>query len=114
MAKKATPADGEQQSTNLTGTKQVIRDCVKGLVAIDESRAELSEQAAELRERCRNHGILPAALNLAIKMAKMESEDREKLDESYAIARDALGIGMQGSLFDMIKTPDDQAADTTL
>jgi uncharacterized protein (UPF0335 family) len=111
--KPSQPTKDEQPVvTNLTSTKKVLRECAAGFEKIDEKRAELNDQAADLRERCRNQGIDPKWLLAALRIKKMEPEDREKADENYAIARDAIGIGMQSSLFDTIATADDHSTPT--
>lgn len=102
MAKSAKPNDPGDKVTNLSSTKKVLAECAAGFRRIDKQRADLNEEAGELRERCRNQGIDPKWLLTAIRVADMEVEDRAKADESYAIAREALGTGLQRSLFETI------------
>lgn len=103
MAKKAKPGDsGGDRVTNLTETKAVIRDAVANLVRIDGERAELNAEAAEYRAKVKNCGVPVAALNLAIRMKKADPEDRQAMDEGYAIARDAIGLRFQASLFETL------------
>ena len=104
MSKSAKPGDDAAPPvTNLSSTKKALAEIAIGFRDIEKQRADLNEYASELRERCRNQGIDPKWLLTAIRVAKMEPEDREKADESYAIARDALGMSLQPSLFEMIE-----------
>lgn len=101
MAKRAKPGDDASNGvTNLTSTKKVLKEVANGFRDIAKQRSDLNEYAGELRERCRNHGIDPKWLLTALKVADMEPEDRERADESYAIARDAIGLSFRESLFD--------------
>jgi hypothetical protein len=105
MAKKAKPGDGERGVTNLSETKDVIRQEVAKIVGLRGQRKEINGAMAESRARVKNYGVPPAALDLAIRMKEADPDDRQRHDEGYAIARDALGLGLQRSLFEMIEEP---------
>jgi hypothetical protein len=64
----------------------------------------------------KNCGVPPAALDLAIRMKEADPEDRQKMDEGYAIARDALGLGLQRSLFEALdeESGEETPADDTV
>jgi uncharacterized protein (UPF0335 family) len=111
MAKRAKPGDsGDNGVTNLTSTKKVIAEVAAGFRRIDKEREKLNEQSGELRERCRNVGIDPAWVKTAIRVSNMEPEAREKADESYAIARDSMGLSLRQSLFDDLDRREDSEA----
>lgn len=101
MAKKAKPGDGERV-TNLSETKDVIREAVAKIIKLRGDRKELNAAIGEQRARVKNYGVPPAALDLALRMKEADPEDRQRHDEGYAIARDALGLGLQRSLFEML------------
>lgn len=110
MAQKAKPGDGERV-TNLTDTKNTIRDSVARIMKLKNERKELNAAIGEQRARVKNCGVPPAALDLAIRMKEVDQEDRQAHDEGYAIARDALGMGIQASLFETLNTNDDAPAE---
>lgn len=105
MAKKAKPGDAAGGGvTNLTETKDVVRTAVAEIIRLRNQRKELNAAMGEQRARVKNYGVPPAALDLAIRMKEADAEDRQKHDEGYAIARDALGLGLglQRSLFEAL------------
>lgn len=103
MAKKAKAGDGNNGVTNLTETKTVVREAVAELINIKTQQSELNSRANAARKRVAAYGVPPAALNLALRMKQADPEDRQKHDEGYAIARDALGLGLQRSLFEQLE-----------
>jgi hypothetical protein len=103
MAKKAKPGDAAGGGvTNLTETKAVIKEAVGKILSLKTERKELNAAIGEQRARVKKYGVPPAALDLAIRMKEADTEDRQKHDEGYAIARDALGLGLQRSLFEAL------------
>lgn len=107
MAKRAKPGDGSSGVTNLTETKEVIKTEVARIIGLKSQRKEINNAIGEARARVKNYGVPPAALDLALRMKEADPEDRQKHDEGYAIARDALGLGLQRSLFEtMEKEPE--------
>lgn len=103
MAKKAKA--GDSQTTNLSETKDTIRDVVPRIINLKADRKEINAAIQELREKVNAAGVPKAALDYAIRMKEMDPEDRQRHDEGCAIARDALTIGFQRSLFEMIEDP---------
>lgn len=106
MAKRAKPGDSENRGvTNLSETKEVIREAVSKILKLKGERKEINAAIGEQRARVKNYGVPPAALDLALRMKEADPQDRQLHDEGYAIARDALGLGLQRSLFEMIEEP---------
>ena len=119
MARKAKPNDaGSKGVTNLTATKDVIRNAVPEIVNLKKQRKELNERIAAARERVNAAGVPKAALDHAIRMREMDPEVRQAFDEGVAIVRDTIGVSLSRSLFDMLderaetesKVAEDQAA----
>lgn len=104
MAQKAKPGDG---ATNLTATKEIIRNEVPAIINLIAKRKELNAEIAERRERVNATGVPKKALDHAIRIRQMDPDDRQQFDEGLAIARDAIGLPMSQSLFDFIKSDDD-------
>lgn len=100
MAKKAKP--GDQGVTNLTETKEIIRNAVPELINLKAKRKDLNAEMAAIRERVNAAGIPKKALDHAIRVKEMDPVDRERFDEGYAIARDAIGVAQSRSLFDFL------------
>lgn len=108
MAKKAKPGD---RVTNLTETKDIIRNAVPRIVNLKSQRKELNAEIAAEREKVNAAGVSKSALDYAIRTKEMDPEDRQHFDESYAIARDAIGLPQSRSLFDFIDSSDDAEAE---
>lgn len=106
MAKKAKPGD---RVTNLSETKDIIRNAVPRIVNLKKQRKELNAEIAAEREKVNGAGVSKAALDYAIRTKEMDPDDRQHFDESYAIARDAIGLPQSRSLFDFIESPDEEA-----
>jgi uncharacterized protein (UPF0335 family) len=100
MAQKAKPGDG--QVTNLTDTKDLVKNVVPAIINLKSQRKAINEQIAEQRARVEAAGVPKKALDHAIRIREMDPDDREKFDEGYAIARDAIGLPVSRSLFDML------------
>lgn len=108
MAKKAKPGD---RVTNLTETKDIIRNAVPRIVNLKAKRKELNAEIAAEREKVNGAGVSKQALDYAIRTKEMDPDDRQHFDESYAIARDAIGLPQSRSLFDFIESSDDDDAE---
>jgi uncharacterized protein (UPF0335 family) len=104
MAKKAKPGD---QVTNLTETKDIIRNAVPRIVNLKKQRKEINADIAAEREKVNAAGVTKQALDHAIRVKEMDPEDRARFDEGYAIARDAIGVPQSRSLFDFLGSSDD-------
>lgn len=102
MAKKAKAGDGP---TNISAAKEVIRDVVPAIINKIKERKAINADIAELRERVNAAGVPKKALDHAIRIREMDPEDRQRFDEGYIIAREAIGCAVQRSLFEMIDTP---------
>lgn len=94
-----------ERGTNLTETKEVIRNAVPEIINLKAKRKELNEEIAAIRERVNAAGIPKHALDHAIRVREMDPEDRERFDEGVAIVRDVIGAAMSRSLFDYLDTP---------
>jgi uncharacterized protein (UPF0335 family) len=105
MAKKE-PA----RVTNLSETKDVVRNAVPKIVNLKERRSAINKEIASIRANVEAAGVPKNALDHAIRVKEMDPLVRERFDEGYAIARDAVGLRMSASLFDMIETPVDAPA----
>lgn len=103
MAKTAKPGDaGNGGVTNLTATREVVNEEVRRILGFKTQRADINAKINASRKRVQSYGIPPAALDLAIRMKEADPEKRQAMDEGYAIARDAMGLGLQRSLFEQL------------
>jgi uncharacterized protein (UPF0335 family) len=100
MAKTTKPGDGKV--TNLTETKDIIKNAVPRIINLKEQRKSINAEIASEREKVNAVGVPKKALDHAIRVHEMDPEDREKFDEGYAIARDAIGVPQSRSLFDIL------------
>lgn len=100
MARTTKPGDG--QATNLTETKDIVRNAVPEIINLKEQRKSINQNIAAVRERVNAAGVPKKALDHAIRVQEMDPEDRQKFDEGLAIARDAIGVPISRSLFDIL------------
>lgn len=100
MARKAKP--GDSGVTNLSNAKEMVRQSVPNIINLKKDRTAINEQIAAIRANVEAAGVPKKALDHAIRVLDMDPQDRERFDEGYAIARDAVGLGMSRSLFDML------------
>jgi len=101
MARRAKPKDADGSPVvNLTEAKEAVREAVTTIISLRSDRKEINAAIGEQRARCKNLGVPPAALDLAIRMKESDPEDRKKHDEGYLIARDALGLRLQLDMFE--------------
>lgn len=106
MAKKAKVGDGP---TNISAAKDIIRNEVPAIVNLKAKRKEINAEIQERRERVNAAGVPKAALDHAIRVREMDPVDRQRWDEGFIIAREAIGCAVQRSLFEMIDEPAGQA-----
>jgi uncharacterized protein (UPF0335 family) len=104
MAKTTKPGDG---TTNLSETKDLIRNAVPRILNLKQQRKDINAEIAAEREKVNAAGVPKRALDHAIRVKEMDPEDRAQFDEGYAIARDAIGLPQSKSLFDFISSSDD-------
>lgn len=100
MAKKAKP--GDSGVTNLSNAKEMVRQSVPKIINLKKDRTAINEEIASIRANVEAAGVPKKALDHAIRVLDMDPQDRERFDEGYAIARDAVGLSMSRSLFDML------------
>lgn len=105
MAKKAKAGEDQRGVTNLTNAKEMVRNTVPKIINLKKDRTAINEEISSLRANVEAAGVPKKALDHAIKMMEMDPQDRERFDEGYAIARDAIGLRMSASLFDFIEEP---------
>lgn len=99
MARKTKPGD---QVTNVSESKDTVRNSVPRIVNLKKQRKEINAEIAAEREKVNAAGIPKAALDHAIRVLEMDPEVRTAFDEGVAIARDAVSVPMSRSLFDML------------
>lgn len=99
MAKKTKPGDSV---TNISDSKNTIRNSVPRIVNLRKQRKEINAEIQAEREKVNATGIPKAALDHAIRVMEMDPDVRQNFDEGVAIARDAIAVPMSRSLFDML------------
>lgn len=105
MARTAKAGEGNRAVTNVTEATETVRNAVPAIINLKDQRKAINAEIAEIRERVNAAGVPKKALDHAIKLKEMDPEDRERWDEGFAIARDAIAIPVSRSLFDMLDTP---------
>lgn len=100
MARRAKQGeDPDALAGSLTDKKRIIADAARDILALELERKGIGEQISEVRGRLKSAGILQADFNAALRLYKLEGDDRGNSITAIQICFEALGIGGQGSLF---------------
>ncbi len=78
---------------------KLIIDCLNELLEVDAQRADLNEEAADIRARIKGVGIPIPAFNAAYARYKVKEDKRVKQDAGYGKCCSAMGVGYQPGLF---------------
>lgn len=93
--------EGNGIEHNSASRKKIMSECAHQMREIKSQRAELNEQASDIRSRLRDNGIDVKSFEAALRLADMEDEGaRDVYIDGLREAFAALGIGQQLSMFD--------------
>lgn len=92
--------DQATKNHNVSNINTVIDECATRMLEIKASRAELNEDAADIRERLSDAGIKPAAFAYALRLKEMEQEARDEYMDGLKSCFEAMSIGVQLSFLD--------------
>lgn len=79
--------------------KKIIQEVVEEIIGLKAKKAEIQAEITEARSRVKGQGIKMADFNVALRLAELETEDRNDALDGLRICFEALGIGEQGELF---------------
>lgn len=99
---------GEAQVQEMVASNRadLIRSSVAEIVRLGEEKAALNEQIAEIKGRVKGElGMKMADFSIALRIYRLEHDDRDQTLDTIRECFEALGVGTQGSLF-----PDQPAA----
>jgi hypothetical protein len=88
---------------NLKDLHKLITDANAVFDRVSDERSENNEDTQAHLKVMENKGISRRAFRMARAYTKMSVEDRQGFDTAYEICRDALGLPVQGGLFDELK-----------
>lgn len=101
MADINQPTSGD----NSAGIKSIIRSAADRILRLQEEIGELRAQITEVRSEVKGAGIKMADFNAALRLYRMEIENRNESLDNIRMCFDALGLGGQGELFPAGKQP---------
>lgn len=78
---------------------KTIVDACESMVSIDNQRANLNDQASEIRSRMKNLGVPTPSFNAAYARYKLSETKRLEQDAGYAKCCKAMGVSYQEGLF---------------
>lgn len=84
---------------NIGDVTKIIRECAAAMNDIDNKRAELNEEAGDIRTRLKDAGVQTKAFDYARRLYKMEQEARGSYMDDLRLSMEALGMGEQGDFF---------------
>lgn len=99
MAKQLN-TESANEPAKTSNRNALIQECAQDMLEIKRQRAELNEQAADIRERLRDAGVQTRAFDYALRVQQMEQEARDEYMDSLRESFGALGIGGQLNFLD--------------
>lgn len=106
MARRAKQGeDPDALSGSLTDKKRIIAEAASEIIALELERKGVGERISEVRGRLKSAGILQADFNAALRLFKLEGDERGSSITAIQICFEALGIGAQGTLFPEAAAP---------
>jgi hypothetical protein len=88
---------------NLNALKLDIKKAAEEVINAKARRLEINAEIAEIRAGMEAKGITKRAFDAAVKYLEQDEEKRAGYDTAYAIAREALGVPVQGDLWDDVE-----------
>lgn len=95
---------------NIGPTKDKVAAAVKQLIELDKKSAQINAEKAELRSAVEALGIPKRALAGAVQYLKLDPDQRAGLDQGYVLARESIGLPVQGVMFDLAPAKEEQEA----
>lgn len=89
----------ETPAPNSNARYNIISECAHQMNEVKAARADLNEQASDIRQRLRDADISVEAFNFACKVADRDQDDRDSFLDGVREQFMARGIGTQGTLF---------------
>lgn len=89
--------------SNIASLEALVRECNDAHDRADSERANATHETQAYLEKLELNGITRKAFRMARSYSKMDPDDRAGFDTAYQIARKALGVPVQGDMFDQLK-----------
>jgi len=98
------PNPATNASAVIEGNIELIRDMTEALTKQSadnkKKRAKFTSQKNKARKEIYALGISRQALDLALRISELSEEDRQEADKGLVMIRRAIGLPMQGDLFE--------------
>lgn len=95
---------------NISGVLEAVAKARDRIIGIDHKIKELQADKKAIRESMEAKGITKAAFDKALSYFRQDPEQRSGFDQSYAIAREGMGLPIKGMQMDMFKEPEKASA----
>lgn len=113
MAKRLKPGeDPDALAGSLTDKKKIIAEAARDIIALELERKGVGERISEVRGRIKSAGILQADFNAALRLFKLEGDERSQSMDGLRVCFEALALGGQGELFPGATPPAGEAKPT--
>lgn len=83
---------------NIAEITKVVTEAVAEMDRLIEERGSINEQLVACRRRCVEVGVSRQALGDALSYRNLDVESRPGYDVGYELAREAIGLPLQGEL----------------
>lgn len=88
---------------NISGLLESVAKARDRIIGIDHKIKELQADKKAIRESMEAKGITKQAFDKALSYFRQDPEQREGFDQSYAIAREGMGLPIKGSQLNMFE-----------
>lgn len=102
-AKKKDEAPAPQMGSNIGGVLDFVRNAKERVIELKKKRTEINAELKAIREGVEAKGVQKRAFDLALSYFESDPEQREGFDESYIIAREAMGLKVKGAQLDIFE-----------
>lgn len=95
---------------NIGPTKDKVASAAKQIIELEKQRSQVNAEMAEVRSAVEALGIPKRAFAATIQYLKLDADQRAGLDQGYVLAREAVGLPVQGVMFDLAPAKEEQEA----
>lgn len=95
---------------NIGPTKDKVKAAALEIAQLEKDRKAINDKMAEVRSGIEALGIPKSAFAAVIQYVKKDPDQRAGYDQGYILSREAVGLPVQGVMFDLSPTEKESEA----